>query len=533
MENIVKDSKTNRIRVAHDLKDLNAEEEVIMTLKDEEIIKNNDYNDFQDTLENDVMTSNFKAEFNQKLRNKLLNNMNDPESDILEGKILPQYDEHKPEKEGFYLESDNLKIVDDENGNFLDRINKKLGKKDKQFFDLNIEKKVASEYMTHDEFKKRKKKRRKDKKKDLKEGLGEKSGDFSFLRELEEEISQEANDNLKKRGTNNTNNIEEEILNNQRKKLKTYQNVVESATNLTKANSNFEDGIEIEEDDHEELTRLLKNAKKKAESQAKRAEERLKEIMTINEENKEEEEQKGVEFNENEDHFEEVKNKVKEQGMDFEKSKRNNLLTLGNLKDGRTSVIDIMLPSERYKIKEEEEINVEKYIKKEDPKETKEKDDHNETSKETQDEVEIQPVIEDEDDEDVKDLQNSTVAALNLFRKRGMLSKDKTINYVGRSNDVKFHREMERVGGDKDRIRLEYRDKRTGRLMTQKEAFNDMCRTFHNIRPSKKKQAKMIKRQQAGDKGRYTNPTDMNSYKLMKKVQEFTNLPYVDLSKKM
>lgn len=550
---MIEENKNKGIRVAHDLKDLNPEENVILTLQDEEIIKGNKYNDFQDTLHNDIMTSNFKAEFNSKLREKLLNNnfnsLEDPEGDILNGTILPQYDELKPEKEGFLLDSDNLQIMSDKQS-ALDSINKKLGVQGKSYFDLDVEKKVANEFMTKDEFKMRKrKKRRKKKKRGGK--LGKKKGDFSFLRELEEEVAEDINSaSLGKRGANKVGDgFAEELEEKQRKKLKTYHSVVENASNATKNNMNFEDAVRAqEEDDHNELIRLLGNAKKKARTQAKKAEEKLKELLEENGKVEKRDgnrvEEKGVVFDEDEDHFESVKQKVKEMGKDYEKIKRENILNLGDVGNGRASVIDVLLPSERFRYKEEEDIktipnfaNPGKIAKEEMSEETasqsESKNMNSQDEKEEEEKKEDDSNPLDENDEDILDLKSSAVAALNLFRKRGMLSKDKTVNYIGRSNDVKFHKEMERVGGDTDRIKLEYRDKRTGRLMTQKEAFNDMCRTFHNIRPSKKKQAKMLKKQRAIHHSRYTNPTDSKSYKLMKKVQEISKLPYIDISKRV
>lgn len=121
---------------------------------------------------------------------------------------------------------------------------------------------------------------------------------------------------------------------------------------------------------------------------------------------------------------------------------------------------------------------------------------------------------------------------MKMFRERGMLDRKKTTTYVGRAKDTKFLDEMDRVGAaNNDRIKLEYRDKVSGRLFTQKEAFNDMCRQFHNIKKSKKKQMKMMKKQKAMDHARFSDPLQSKSYMLMRAMQEQTGQAHVDLNK--
>jgi hypothetical protein len=110
---------------------------------------------------------------------------------------LPQYDEHDPHKEGFILDHDNFEIQS-EKTKMLDKISKKLGVATKDYFDLHVEKKVASEFMTIEEF--RKGKKDKSKKDKLKK---QKKSDFSFLRQLEEEGKEDMNEELGKRGSNN------------------------------------------------------------------------------------------------------------------------------------------------------------------------------------------------------------------------------------------------------------------------------------------------------------------------------------------
>jgi hypothetical protein len=164
---------------------------------------------------------------------------------------------------------------------------------------------------------------------------------------------------------------------------------------------------------------------------------------------------------------------------------------------GTASVIDIVLPSERlYQSQKDqddmklfEERRAERKPKKITPtpnpdnsdlpdRETKDKDSkgdpqENGSSDESSSSEDLGEAYElGEGDMDYKAASKSTMFALQGFREKGMLDRDKMIDYSGRSNDVKFHKEMDRLGVDnqEDRVKLEYRDK-GGRLMTQKQAF--------------------------------------------------------------
>lgn len=134
---------------------------------------------------------------------------------------------------------------------------------------------------------------------------------------------------------------------------------------------------------------------------------------------------------------------------------------------------------------------------------------------------------------DYKAASKSTMFALQGFREKGMLDRDKMIDYSGRSNDVKFHKEMDRLGVDnqEDKVKLEYRDK-AGRLMTQKQAFRYMCWTFHGKKPSKKKMAKMHKKDAEAHKAAWRDPIQAPSYKMQQIATKVSNTPYVDLTYK-
>jgi U4/U6.U5 tri-snRNP-associated protein 1 len=112
--------------------------------------------------------------------------------------------------------------------------------------------------------------------------------------------------------------------------------------------------------------------------------------------------------------------------------------------------------------------------------------------------------------------------ALKVFRQRGYLGDDK---YYGRHNDGKP------VNDGPKEIVLEYRDEK-GRLMTQKEAYRYICHTFHQNKPSLKKQEKRLKREQLEERNRNMDVSNTKSFKYLKSQQLKTDTPFVVLQGK-
>lgn len=168
------------------------------------------------------------------------------------------------------------------------------------------------------------------------------------------------------------------------------------------------------------------------------------------------------------------------------------------------SVIDVSMPSERFQIElDNPELDEMKRIIDEVDKEVDGEVAADEEKESLASEAEEDPGNGLEEGE-AGGMAKSTAAVMDYLRKKGMLSKDRTIAYAGRANDTKYHKELERVGGSMDdELTLDYRDK-TGRLMTQKQAFRYMCWTFHNKKPSKVKLAKMMAKYNAIQKVRNT-----------------------------
>lgn len=291
---------------------------------------------------------------------------------------------------------------------------------------------------------------------------------------------------------------------------------------------------------------MLKISKMKAQEKNKKVEERLKELMEENalavvKEQKSQwqviqPENPGIEFDQEENTFDQIKKKAQEMGREYsilDAESRLNLLTLKDQRTGRTSIVDVMLPSERLKqrafLKPEEKSGSDQKAETKDKQIQNLGEDSLQGKNPKEEAAKILPVPE---QADIVEVASTMSDVMKMFRERGMLDRKKTTTYVGRAKDTKFLDEMDRVGAaNNDRIKLEYRDKVSGRLFTQKEAFNDMCRQFHNIKKSKKKQMKMMKKQKAMDHARFSDPLQSKSYMLMRAMQEQTGQAHVDLNK--
>mmetsp|Transcript_20576 Transcript_20576/g.28413 ORF Transcript_20576/g.28413 Transcript_20576/m.28413 type:complete len:107 (+) Transcript_20576:220-540(+) len=87
--------------------------------------------------------------------------------------------------------------------------------------------------------------------------------------------------------------------------------------------------------------------------------------------------------------------------------------------------------------------------------------------------------------------------ALKVFRSRGMLGKE---THFGRNKDQNLTNQLSSFNKNDDgsqqddRVKLNYFDK-SGRRLTIKEAFRQMCWKFHGRMPSHKKQEKMRKKE--------------------------------------
>jgi len=489
-----------RMRVAHDLDDLPEEEDkaVILTIQDSSVLDN----DTVPVLENSKMAAEYKLAFHKKVQEKLAGSY-DPEDDFFKGKILPKYDEHKPEKDGFYIGANGEAESSAEDA--FHRIQEKLGS-NKGLFDLEVQKKVAEDYYTEAEFNGFSKKKKKQK-----EGKTNKSiRDFSFLRSVDEEAG-ETGEHLGKRNREEIEEIEKREENTLERRKELYTENMMRQSQVVKSQKAFEDNKS--EDDYSALQAIIKNNQRIARESAKKAEEKLNFLLkprseenTSQAQSEEAEETslgKKLELNQ----LQKVVEKVKEFHDPFARPEkylfcdpRRKKLSLAHQASGIASVIDITMPSERLRDrtihKEEEEMASipMRLSKAEDNEEAETKDGEEpkpvlELPEETEGETALEP----------GETDGSIAATLNRLRRTGFLKKSNNNIYAGRNSDERRLRATERMRGQEDEddgLKYEHRDKH-GNLMTKKHAFRYMCWSFHDKAPSKIKQAKMAKKLKA------------------------------------
>lgn len=254
-------SKKNRVRVAHDYEDFQEDKEVILVIQDSNILDSKG----ETVLENPQIAQNYRSEFHKKIQEKLSGDQ-DPDDPFFRGKILPKYDEYKPEKEGFFIDEEGDTEKDE--SSVLDSINKKLGiKSDKGIFSLEVVKKAGSDYMTEEEYRGFSKKKKKQK---------SAIRDFSFLNDMEREEQEREELGKRDMSQRRNDNVDEE----REKKIKGYKDTMNAASEHLKGISHFKE--EKNREDEEELyllENMIRNNRKLAEEKAKKAEDRLKFLM--------------------------------------------------------------------------------------------------------------------------------------------------------------------------------------------------------------------------------------------------------------
>jgi U4/U6.U5 tri-snRNP-associated protein 1 len=120
--------------------------------------------------------------------------------------------------------------------------------------------------------------------------------------------------------------------------------------------------------------------------------------------------------------------------------------------------------------------------------------------------------------------------ALELFRKRGLIGKEK---FIGRNKDRAVPSNSG-VSTPKTSITqkdfdLGYRDEK-GRLMTQKEAFRYQCHIFHQNKPSKRKIEKKMLRDELDERNKSIDVSkSTKTLRYLKQQQQTTNLPFAVL----
>jgi len=139
-------------------------------------------------------------------------------------------------------------------------------------------------------------------------------------------------------------------------------------------------------------------------------------------------------------------------------------------------------------------------------------------------------------------LGKGLAVALEVFKKRGLIGKE---YLYGRYKDTGIDR-VERIEKEKSikgesstdksnnkfNIELEYRDEK-GRQLTKKEAYRNLCYSFHNKLPSYRKIEKKIKRDEREQKLMNRDvAVEGITHKFLKNQQITKDLPYVVLQGK-
>jgi len=141
-------------------------------------------------------------------------------------------------------------------------------------------------------------------------------------------------------------------------------------------------------------------------------------------------------------------------------------------------------------------------------------------------------------------LGKGLAVALQVLKKRGLIGKDQL---YGRYKDTGIDRverieKEKKIKGESDKSKnnnnnnfnmdLEYRDEK-GRQLTKKEAYRNLCYSFHNKLPSYKKIEKKIKRDERDQKlmNRDVSVEGITN-RYLKNQQSTKDVPYVILQGK-
>jgi U4/U6.U5 tri-snRNP-associated protein 1 len=223
----------------------------------------------------------------------------------------------------------------------------------------------------------------------------------------------------------------------------------------------------------------------------------------------------------------------------------SNVKSFGDLKSGSQSVVNIPLPTERFRYgassvtsnasQNNEFLN------------RKRKDSENLNDVETKSAVtDIEEGAQEENNEIYEEqlVRKGIATALQVLRKRGLVGKkqmwgrfkDKihTTNdmFLKENKDKKAVKSSTMSRGKEFNVELEYRDNK-GRLLTAKEMYRQQSYVFHGKGPGKKKVEKRILREQLEEKMKNKDPTESSkTLRYLKTMQRKANTPFVVLQGK-
>ncbi|PRP87742.1 hypothetical protein PROFUN_02442 [Planoprotostelium fungivorum] len=513
---------TSGLVVDHDVADFEETgEPIILTLKDDYILKDDGLNDDEFHLENVNMSERARAVKNQELKKKkpIYNVFEEQKS------ILAQYDDESvrnPQKQFVIGEGGVTEEKEQQ-----EEIRQKL-KSAAKLYNLDTDKKIATEYLRADEVKANpqafKKKGGKKRATRQKQETEEDPVDISetpaqVAPESTEDMSvdqTDSNDLGSRSASRKTQRDSEKADAQSRLKEKNYRLAASKAAEDSRSMREMDQPLM---DDDEKLAQELKRAKEMAQSRKgheeseiaasvkKQAEEAARVAETLA--------ATSVLFSPT---TEFVKNIQVETYDPNDRQARRRPQEAARESDnaGEELAEEIKREARRKRAEEKERLRQQGG----EPMEEGEQ-------KVEEEEEEEGPVIE---EPLVSDSLASTLALINSNK---MLEVQDQV-YVGRSNDRKldYAAERDKKQGIKDRVNLVYRDD-AGRVLTVQEAFRQACWRFHGMDPSKNTQARRMRQLEEQQKKMKMSSTDtpLQTVSAMQKEQERTQSAFVVLSK--
>lgn len=535
-----KNSLSSNLKVSGaELNDFNEGIDYVFTLKDKNVLELDEAEDDLQEIENQLLKE-------YKRKEKIVNIFEEGKKEI-----LPQYGEK--DSEGLIIRAEQeshsnvneIGIISEDQKEELSKIREKfksmrenkniistqvrksykenflklfLQIKQKAEIELKFEKRFTQDYMTHEEFKSKEFKKKKV---------------FPNKKRI---TSLETLDRVDREEINKLDNFET--------KLETENNII-SKSGFVKPSSQVYDEYD-ELNFYLEKQRNLINKEK-----SHKPEEKLKEIIDLEKEKENNHENSKLLPGENPDDKVEYEfmsetteflKKVptkKDIEEDIKMITSSNIKSFGDLKSGSQSVVNIPLPTERFRygassVSSNTSINNEFLNRK--------------RNLDNINEIETNSTLEEGEQEEGNEVyeeqlvRKGIATALQVLKKRGLVGKkqmwgrfkDKvhTTNdmYLKEDKDKKIMKASPR--SKEFNVELEYRDNK-GRLLTPKEMYRQQSYVFHGKGPGKKKIEKRILREQLEEKMKNKDPNESSkTLRYLKTMQRKVNTPYVVLQGK-
>jgi len=532
--------KTEGFRIDHNYDELEAGNNYIMVAKDTPLLDHEKGTviDQATELENIELQASYKQKIKLKEKEDFKRGTTyDPYKNAIEDKESGLYEQNDYKKEGIDL--DEVGQYDPNKVAQLAAIKQKLSKKKGNEISLETQKIFTSEYEVPEAPKKDKlkntmahKRRKPEADSNIEEYLDKNQENIS---EKEQKVNKEE---IRK-------NAEINEINTQIQQSNKYEKAVKRAKKMVA-------DIKNEQDEYDEIEAAINRQRQvlnKSEN-SKRGENFVLESLEKEEQKQEPENSKNTDKKEPEDEnmvlmtdamnfinsVDSIKAR-KEYKRDIE---QNTNLSLKDTRDGRASVVNVPLPTERLKFlapgysscvpqnfaqPNTHQVTPPKPVEPESKPEIKDQPAKNEKFAEP---TPITPAAQLDEVLVGKGVGN----AIKILRERKLLGH--TL-YAGRAKDATKEEEFEKYnklgmkGGEK--IDFDYRNEK-GEKMTIKEAWRYQCRIFHGLKQSKKKREKIILKKQKEKEKLSMDPNKTKLSQALKKTQQEKGTAFMILDAK-